>query len=138
MRLMQERNVLWQQHFGVRDCPFHWDINTATIEFRRDTDEVIASVCVVGTTSVCEGTFRWGWTNESIPSVARRRLELVREFGARHDFNYSRLLNSQTAIRRPTRWSRSLDGCLTLREYSSILAAISPSFSSSRISRSER
>jgi hypothetical protein len=61
VRLMQERNADWQQRFGLSECPFQWDISTATIKFRRDTDEVIAAACVVGTTSVAEGTFLWGW-----------------------------------------------------------------------------
>ena len=87
VRLMQERNIVWQERFGLYGCPFHWDINTATISFRRDTDEVIASVCIVGTTSVCESTFLWGWANESIPPIARRHLELVQEFGAKHQLH---------------------------------------------------
>src|SRR5215469_13546449 len=84
VRLMQERNVVWQQRFELVGCPFRWDINTATIEFRRNNDHVVASVCVVGTTSLREGTFLWGWANENIPLIARRHLELVREFGTRH------------------------------------------------------
>ena len=85
VRLMQERNNLWQQRFAVSSCPFDWDMGTATIRFRRDRDEVIASICIVGTTSEHEGTFLWAWANEEIPSSARRQLELVREFGTRHD-----------------------------------------------------
>jgi hypothetical protein len=81
---MQERNDAWQRRWGLSNCPFQWDMNTATIRFRRDTDEVIASACVVGTTSVAETTFLWGWANENVPPMARRRLEGVREFGARH------------------------------------------------------
>ena len=84
VRLMQERNTAWQQRFGLSDCPFQWDMNTATIQFRRNVDAVVAAVCVVGTTSVAESTFLWGWANESIPPIARRNLERVREFGARH------------------------------------------------------
>ena len=85
MRLMQERNALWQQRFGLSEgCAFHWDINTATIRFRRHADEVTSSICVVGTTSNQKGTFLWGWANERIPAIARKGLELVREFGARH------------------------------------------------------
>jgi len=84
VRLMQERNAVWQLR-GLSGCPFHWDMSTATIQFRRDTDEVIASLCVVGTTSLRERTFLWGWANENISPVARKRLELVREFGTKHD-----------------------------------------------------
>jgi hypothetical protein len=84
VRLMQERNNAWQQRLGLSDCPFQWNINTATITFRCRVDEVIASVCVVGTTSAAEGTFLWGWANESIPPMARTHLDRVKEFGARH------------------------------------------------------
>ena len=85
VRLMQERNGLWHKRFGLDDgCAFRWDVHTATIRFRRQADEVIASICMVGTTSLREGTFLWGWANESIPLLARKGLALVREFGARH------------------------------------------------------
>ncbi len=84
VQLMQERNAAWQQRWGLGNCPFEWDMNTATIRFRRDRGEVIASVCVVGTTSVAESTFLWGWANEDIPPMARRHLERVREFGVKH------------------------------------------------------
>jgi hypothetical protein len=87
VRRMEERNAIWQQRFGLSGCPFHWDMDTATIRFRRDADEVIASICVVGTTSVREGSFMWGWANETIPPTARKHLELVREFGAKHQLH---------------------------------------------------
>jgi hypothetical protein len=88
VRLMQERNAVWQQRFGlVGGCPFHWDLGMATIEFRRSTDEVAASVCVVGTTSVSEKTFLWGWADKNIPPAALKHLEQVREFGAKHNLN---------------------------------------------------
>jgi hypothetical protein len=88
VRLMQERNAVWQQRFGLASgCPFHWDLGMATIEFRRTTDEVVAGVCVVGTTSVHENTFLWGWADENIPPAARKRLEQVREFGAKHNLD---------------------------------------------------
>jgi hypothetical protein len=86
VRLMQERNAAWQQRFALPDgSPFLWDIKTATIQFRRNTDQVVASVCVVGTTSKREGTFLWAWANESIPAFARKRLEQVHDFGTRHE-----------------------------------------------------
>jgi hypothetical protein len=85
VRLMQERNAAWQQRFALPDgSRFLWDMKTATIQFRRNTDQVVASVCVVGTTSEREGTFLWAWANESIPAIARKRLEQVRDFGTRH------------------------------------------------------
>ena len=84
VRLMQERNAAWQQRFGLGECSFQWGINTASITFSLRHCEVIASVCVVGTTSAAESTFLWGWANEKAPPMARSHLERVREFGARH------------------------------------------------------
>jgi hypothetical protein len=52
--------------------------------FPSETEEVVADICVVGSVSVSEGTFRWGWANAAIPQHARRGLEHVREFGERN------------------------------------------------------
>lgn len=88
VRLMQEHNAAWQKRFGLSDgCPFQWDINTTTIRFDHEAGQVVASVCVVGTTSSREGTFLWSWANESIPITARGRLDMVQEFGARHQLS---------------------------------------------------
>src|SRR5262249_17531247 len=53
----------------------------AQMLFRSDSTEVVADICVVGSVSEAEGSFRWAWANESIPSQARRDLEKVRVFG---------------------------------------------------------
>jgi hypothetical protein len=53
---MQERNVAWQERFALHGRPFHWDLESATIAFQRDHDDVLAALCVVGTTSNTEGT----------------------------------------------------------------------------------
>jgi hypothetical protein len=79
--LMQRRNQEWQDRFSLAKAPFHWDLDSATIRFRRKHDQVIASLCLVGTTSEAEGTFLWAWANETIPPAARHGLEAVRRFG---------------------------------------------------------
>ena len=43
--------------------------------------KVIAEVLVVGTTSVIEGTWLWGWANKSVPAKLTRALSAVRAFG---------------------------------------------------------
>jgi hypothetical protein len=43
--------------------------------------KVIAEVLVVGTTSVIEGTWLWGWANKSTPAALTRALSAVRAFG---------------------------------------------------------
>jgi len=121
VRLMQERNAAWQQRFGLRECPFQWDITTATIRFRRDTDEVIASVCVVGRTSVTESTFLWGWANEKIPPMARRHLERVWEFGARHQVQLLTTPEFRGGHPEALDMLAVAAECWTLREFSSTL-----------------
>ncbi|MEC7518638.1 MAG: hypothetical protein VYE22_02175 [Myxococcota bacterium] len=39
----------------------------------------------LGTCSRQEGTFLWGWANETMPEAAFRDLERVRAFGEEHD-----------------------------------------------------
>lgn len=84
VRLMQARNDAWQQRFSLTSNRFRWDIATATLRFEREHDEVIATICLVGTTSLAKGTFLWAWANESVPEVARRGLDRVRAFGEQH------------------------------------------------------
>lgn len=83
--LLQARNTEWINRFDLADAPYHWDLDSATLIFQRQTDEVLATVCVVGTTSVHEGTFLWAWANESIPPHAQVGLERVRAFGEEND-----------------------------------------------------
>jgi hypothetical protein len=85
VQLMQKRNAEWQARFALERCPFSWDLNTACIRFQRGTDDVLASICLVGTTSASDGTFLWAWANEAIPAAAQKGLDLVRAFGAKHD-----------------------------------------------------
>jgi hypothetical protein len=81
VRLAQERNDSFIQRFGLHRCPYQWDFERAQIVFRSPKDEVVAEICVVGSTSVSAGTFLWAWANDAIPSHARMGLEAVREFG---------------------------------------------------------
>ncbi len=83
-RLMQERNAAWQERFRLGGHAYRWHLDPATLRFERESDAVVARVCVVGTASEHEGTFLWSWANEAIPATARLGLEAVREFGARH------------------------------------------------------
>jgi hypothetical protein len=84
---MQGRNADWEQRFALQHCPFFWDLDAASIRFERNLDDVLASICLAGTTSHSEGTFLWAWANEAIPSGAQRGLDLVRAFGAKHSLS---------------------------------------------------
>ena len=83
--LMQRRNQAWQARFELTNEPFLWDLTSATIHFRRNNDRVVASLCLVGTTSESEGTFMWAWANETIPPAAVQGLDIVRRFGEAND-----------------------------------------------------
>jgi hypothetical protein len=82
---MQARNRAWLEHFSLERAPYHWDLDTAELTFTRAGDSVTADICLVGTVSEAEGTFRWAWANDAIPSVARQGLDVVRAFGEAHD-----------------------------------------------------
>jgi len=84
---MQGRNNDWVARFALTAEPFHWDLETATLRFQRAHDQVVASLCLVGTTSEFEGTFLWAWANETIPPAAIQGLERVQEFGKAHDLS---------------------------------------------------
>lgn len=83
--LMQSRNDCWRRSFGLVDATYHWDLGSATIRFEGKGSLVLADLCVVGTTSASEGTFLWGWANESLPPAVTSGLEVVRRFGQEHD-----------------------------------------------------
>src|SRR5262245_1468814 len=67
--LMQRRNDQWRAQFQLTNDPFRWDLETATIRFQRANDQVVASLCLIGTISATEGTFLWGWANDATGDV---------------------------------------------------------------------
>jgi hypothetical protein len=83
--LMRQRNDAWQARYGLTDQPYHWDLTSATIRFQRDTDQVVASLRLVGTISESDGTFLSAWANETIPPAATEGLDAVRRFGEEND-----------------------------------------------------
>src|SRR5262245_31798633 len=84
VRLMQERNQAWLDRFHIDRNPYQWNLDSATLRLERETDAVVARLCAVGSCSEHVGTFLWSWANDAIPAAARRGIEEVREFGARH------------------------------------------------------
>lgn len=84
--LMHQRNREWPERYDVPSGGrWHWDMETAELTFEREASPLVAEICVIGTTSVAEGTFLWAWANESTPAGAQRRLDEVRAFGELHD-----------------------------------------------------
>lgn len=82
---MQARNQDWLARFSLQGAPYRWDLESAALTFTRGGDRVTADLCVIGTVSRSEGTFRWAWANDAFPAVATSNLSLVRAFGETHD-----------------------------------------------------
>ena len=79
---MLARNAEWPRQFGLEGSPpYHWDLDSATLTFDGAQGQVLATVCLVGSTSDNEGSFLWSWANEAIPQQHGQALEMVHEFG---------------------------------------------------------
>lgn len=75
-------NAQWQRDFGLEGSPkYHWDLDTATLTLEGALGPVLATVCLVGTSSDSEGSFLWSWANEAVPRQHAQALEVVHEFG---------------------------------------------------------
>ena len=75
-------NAEWPRQFGLQGQPaYRWDLDSATLVFQGPLHEVVATVCLVGTTSDSEGSFLWSWANEAIPRQHGEALEVVHDFG---------------------------------------------------------
>lgn len=83
---MQERNGAWQREWELpTGAPFRWTLDPPELVFQRGAGLLVADITVVGTCSQHEGTFLWGWANETMPEAALRGLDRVRAFGEEHD-----------------------------------------------------
>ncbi|MFT3815058.1 MAG: hypothetical protein QM740_17050 [Acidovorax sp.] len=78
-------NAEWPRQFGLQGQPaYRWDLDSATLVFQGPLHEVVATVCLVGTTSGSEGSFVWSWANEAIPRQHGEALQAVHDFGREH------------------------------------------------------
>lgn len=79
---MVARNTEWPRQFGLQDKPrYHWDLDRATLVLQAPLHQVVATVCLVGTSSEQEGSFVWSWANAAIPAQHGQALEVVHDFG---------------------------------------------------------
>lgn len=79
---MMAQNAQWPRQFGVQGNPaFQWDLDSATLVLEAPLHKVVATVCLVGTSSEKEGSFVWSWANEAIPKLHGQALEVVHDFG---------------------------------------------------------
>jgi hypothetical protein len=99
VRLMQERNDAWIRRYGLEGRRYQRSLDEAQLRFTSESDEVTCDICVIGSVSRSEGTFSWAWSNETIPSCARRGLASVRDFGETHALEF--LISPQWPGSRP-------------------------------------
>lgn len=82
---MVARNTEWPQQYGLQAQPrYHWDLDSATLVLQAPLHQVVATVCLVGTSSDKEGSFVWSWANPAIPVQHGQALEVVHDFGREH------------------------------------------------------
>jgi hypothetical protein len=76
------RNAEWPQQLGLpANAKYRWDLDRALLVFEGPLHEVVANVCLVGTSSVEDGSFVWSWANNAIPALHGQALEVVHDFG---------------------------------------------------------
>lgn len=82
---MVRSNAQWPREYGLDAAPAGtWDLDNASLRFEGSLGPVLATACLVGTTSDSEGGFVWSWANEAIPRQHGQALQVVHEFGRQH------------------------------------------------------
>jgi len=95
---LKDLNKKCEEEFRISSWP-RWDYNLdrGTLTFSQDGQpKVIASIQVVGSTSLSSGTWLWSWANQSFPPRVTREVEKVRAFGELEN------LPELTQAKRPT------------------------------------
>jgi hypothetical protein len=80
-------NELCEQQFHISFwARWDYEFERGTLTFSQDgVPKVLASIHVIGTTSVSGGTWMWGWANESLPPNVAKAVARVRAFGEAED-----------------------------------------------------
>jgi hypothetical protein len=76
-------NKKCEEDFQINSLPrWDYDLERGTLTFSQGKiPKVIASIQVVGTTSIKGGTWLWSWANKNLPTNATKAIAKVREFG---------------------------------------------------------
>ena len=76
-------NESCKREFRIGSWPrWDYDLERGTLTFSQEgVPMVIASIHVVGTTSVKSGTWLWAWGNERLPAKVTEAIATVRAFG---------------------------------------------------------
>ena len=80
-------NELCEKEYRISSWPrWEYDFDRGTLAFTQDgVPKVVASIQVIGTTSISGGTWLWGWANESLTRRVTVQLSKVRAFGEAED-----------------------------------------------------
>jgi hypothetical protein len=82
-------NELCEQEFRISSwARWDYDLERGTLTFSQDGEpRLVASIQVIGTTSISGQTWMWGWANESLPASVRKSVAKVRAFGESERIN---------------------------------------------------
>lgn len=80
---LKQLNENCNKQFYLDSWPrWNYDLERGTLTFSwEDVPKVIATIQVVGTTSISGGTWLWGWANAHLPVAVTKAIEKVRELG---------------------------------------------------------
>lgn len=82
---MMAANAQWQRRFGLEEsAPYQWDLDSASLTLDAPLGPVLATICLVGSSSDSEGSFLWSWANDAVPRQHGEALAAVHEFGREH------------------------------------------------------
>ena len=80
---LQRLNATGEEEFHLSYWP-RWDYDSEAGTWTLPKDglpKVIASIQVLGSTSVASGTWLWSWANETMPKGVTGRMKAVQAFG---------------------------------------------------------
>jgi uncharacterized protein DUF6882 len=83
MHQLMRLNEECEKEFCISSWPrWDYDLERGRLTFSQEgVPKVLASIHVVGTTSISGGTWLWSWANERLPATVTTAVAKVREFG---------------------------------------------------------
>jgi hypothetical protein len=80
---LRDLNQKCEEEFRISSWPrWDYDLDRGTLTFSQDGQtKVLASIQVVGSTSLSSGTWLWSWANQYFPLCVTQEVEKVRAFG---------------------------------------------------------
>src|SRR5262245_58070130 len=83
---LQDKNAKLDTEFRLSAWPrWDYDMENCTLTFSQDgSPKVIASVRLIGSTSIELNNWQWGWANKFWPRQVIEGVDAVRAFGEEH------------------------------------------------------